>query len=131
MLWSIYPAVIAECIRDGKLNRIDLVTVLDEPAVAGGLPVIWVINQRGEKQFALQQSHACVNRGAGNPGETWKIWINRFGEFFLVEKKPDFIDAPIEAVEGYACEGIAQDKGVYYAHWVPQHRLIIKGGTRT
>ncbi len=86
MLTVTDPQKMAAQIRTGTLARMDLTATLDEPVSLGCLPVLWITNPAGEKRFALQLSHADVNRGAAKAGETWDLWINRFGEIFLTAR---------------------------------------------
>jgi len=127
MLWTENPKKMAEQIRSGTLKRIDIVAVLDEPTTSDGLPVLWVTNQAGEKQFALTQSHADTNRGVAKAGETWRLWINRFGEIFLTEKVLPTVLQELEATpQGYECAGVSFQDGKYRLHWVPTKSIVLK-----
>lgn len=116
----------AEQIRAGRLKHLDLVATLDDPTVFDGLPVLWITNQAGKRFFALTQSYADVHRGAGKSGETWRLWINRFGEIFLIEKSLPCILQEIETPQGYQCSGVSFQDGKHCVHWTPIERIILE-----
>lgn len=126
MIWVDNPKEMADRIRNGTFERLELVAVLDAPSVRGALPVIWITDQAGEKQFVLSQSHACVNRGAGVAGEAWLMGINRFGEFFLSKKVANSVQREIGQEKGYTCVGVTVQDGKYFANWVPTQKIILK-----